>query len=160
MIFTMKAIIWFAAAVAAMPSSLSGPTDIMGVGNGIGNKGNANVRFPVPDDITVKQATDKCGDQAQLSCCNKATYAGDTTDIDEGVLAGTLKNLLGAVGPGSEGLGLFEQCSHLDIPIIAIADIVNKRCQQNIACCQRTESDASGSLIGIALPCIALGSLL
>jgi hypothetical protein len=114
--FTVKAIIWFAAAVAAMPSSPSGPSEINAAGNGIGNKGNANVRFPVPDDITVKQATDKCGDQAQLSCCNKATWAGDTTDIDEGVLAGTLKNLLGAVGPGSEGIGLFEQCSHLDIP--------------------------------------------
>jgi hypothetical protein len=116
----MKAIVWFAAAGAAIPSSPSGPTEIKGVGNGRNIEDDTHVRFPVPDDITVKQATDKCGDQAQLSCCNKATYAGDTTDIDEGVLAGTLKILLGVVGPGSEGFGLFEQCSKLDIPGLSL----------------------------------------
>nr|6GCJ_A Chain A, Hydrophobin [Aspergillus fumigatus A1163] len=137
--------------------------DVNAAGNGVGNKGNANVRFPVPDDITVKQATEKCGDQAQLSCCNKATYAGDVTDIDEGILAGTLKNLIGG-GSGTEGLGLFNQCSKLDlqIPIIGIPiqDLVNQKCKQNIACCQNSPSDASGSLIGLGLPCIALGSIL
>ncbi|GAQ09452.1 hydrophobin [Aspergillus lentulus] len=152
------AVLAFAVSVAALPQH-----DANAAGNGVGNKGNANVRFPVPDDITVKQATEKCGDQAQLSCCNKATYAGDVTDIDEGILAGTLKNLIGG-GSGSEGLGLFNQCSKLDlqIPIIAIAvqDLVNQKCKQNIACCQNSPSDASGSLIGLGLPCIALGSIL
>lgn len=152
------AVLAFAVSVAALPQH-----DVNAAGNGVGNKGNANVRFPVPDDITVKQATEKCGDQAQLSCCNKATYAGDVTDIDEGILAGTLKNLIGG-GAGTEGLGLFNQCSKLDlqIPIIGIPiqNLVNQKCKQNIACCQNSPSDASGSLIGLGLPCIALGSIL
>ncbi|RHZ49076.1 hydrophobin family protein [Aspergillus thermomutatus] len=157
--FTLSAaVLAFAVSVAALPQH-----DANAAGNGVGNKGNANVRFPVPDDMTIKQATEKCGDQAQLSCCNKATYAGDVTDIDEGILAGTLKNLIGG-GSGSEGLGLFDQCSKLDlqIPIIAIAvqDLVNQKCKQNIACCQNSPSDASDSLIGLGLPCIALGSIL
>ncbi|KAF7160818.1 hypothetical protein CNMCM5623_006412 [Aspergillus felis] len=152
------AVLAFAVSVAALPQK-----DINAAGNGVGNKGNANVRFPVPENMTVKQATEKCGDQAQLSCCNKAVYAGDVTDIDEGILAGTLKNLIGG-GSGSEGLGLFDQCSKLDlqIPIIAIPiqDLVNQKCKQNIACCQNSPSDASNSLIGLGLPCIALGSIL
>ncbi|GIJ85880.1 hypothetical protein Asppvi_004744 [Aspergillus pseudoviridinutans] len=152
------AVLAFAVSVAALPQK-----DLNAAGNGVGNKGNANVRFPVPENMTVKQATEKCGDQAQLSCCNKATYAGDVTDIDEGILAGTLKNLIGG-GSGSEGLGLFDQCSKLDlqIPIIGIPiqDLVNQKCKQNIACCQNSPSDAGESLIGLALPCIALGSIL
>jgi hypothetical protein len=103
------AVLALAVSVAALPQK-----DVNAAGNGVGNKGNANVRFPVPDNMTVKQATEKCGDQAQLSCCNKATWAGDVTDVDEGILAGTLKNLIGG-GSGSEGLGLFDQCSKLDL---------------------------------------------
>ncbi|PYH48844.1 hydrophobin family protein [Aspergillus saccharolyticus JOP 1030-1] len=156
------AVLALAATVAAMPSKPQADGNV-GVGNGVGNKGNSDVRFPVPDDVTVKQASAKCGDQAQLSCCNKATYAGDTTTIDDGILAGTLGNLIGT-GSGSEGLGLFDQCSKLDlqIPIIGIPiqDLVNQQCKQNIACCQGSPSDASDSLIGVALPCIALGSIL
>ncbi|GIK00154.1 hypothetical protein Aspvir_004174 [Aspergillus viridinutans] len=152
------AVLAFAVSVAALPQH-----DANAAGNGVGNKGNANVRFPVPDNMTVKQATEKCGDQAQLSCCNKATYAGDVTDIDEGILAGTLKNLIGG-GSGSEGLGLFDQCSKLDLQVAIIAipiqDLVNQKCKQNIACCQNSPSDASNSLIGLGLPCIALGSIL
>ncbi|KAL4917979.1 hypothetical protein BDW62DRAFT_210890 [Aspergillus aurantiobrunneus] len=158
------AVVAFTASVAALPPAPHAPDSVdtaagNGVGNGAGNKGNSNVRFPVPDDVTVKQASDKCGDQAQLSCCNKAVYAGDTTEVDEGLLAGALSNLLGA-GSGSEGLGLFEQCSKLNIPIIGITDILNQQCKQNIACCQDSPSDASESLIGVGLPCIALGSIL
>ncbi|RHZ68971.1 hypothetical protein CDV55_106578 [Aspergillus turcosus] len=157
--FTLSAaVLAFAVSVAALPQH-----DANAAGNGVGNKGNANVRFPVPDDMTIKQATEKCGDQAQLSCCNKATYAGDVTDIDEGILAGTLKNLIGG-GSGSEGLGLFDQCSKLDLQVailaIPIQDLVNQKCKQNIACCQNSPSDASDSLIGLGLPCIALGSIL
>ncbi|KAI9930085.1 hypothetical protein MW887_011895 [Aspergillus wentii] len=105
------AVLALATTVAALP-----PADVggKGIGNGAGNKGNADVKFPVPDDITVKQAQAKCGDQAELSCCNKATYAGDTTTIDDGLLAGALSNLIGA-GSGAEGLGLFDQCSKLPL---------------------------------------------
>ena len=75
--FTISAVLALAATVAALPPV--GPSSAGGEGNanGVANKGNTNVRFPVPDDMTVKQAQAKCGDQAQLSCCNKATYAGD-----------------------------------------------------------------------------------
>ncbi|KAK9850223.1 hypothetical protein MYU51_012629 [Penicillium brevicompactum] len=120
-------------------------------------------RFPVPGDLTVKQAQSKCGDQAQLSCCNKAVYAGDTTDVNSGILGGTLSNLIGA-GSGASGAGIFDQCSKLDaqIPIIAISvqDIVNQKCKQNIACCANSGSNADNDLIGAGLPCVALGSIL
>jgi len=98
-----------AAGAAALPPSAGG----VGNGNGVGNKGNTAVKFPVPEHMTVKQAQAKCGDQAQLSCCNKATYAGDTTDVNKGILAGTLSHLIGT-GSGADGLGLFDQCSQLD----------------------------------------------
>ncbi|KAE8152498.1 fungal hydrophobin [Aspergillus avenaceus] len=152
-----------AAVLALATSVVALPPAAPGVGNGLGNKGNSDIKFPVPDNVSVKQAAEKCGDQAQLSCCNKVTYAGDTTEVDEGLLAGALSNLLGA-GSGSEGLGLFDQCSKLplQIPIIAIAlqDMVNQQCKQNIACCQNSPSSADGNLIGLGLPCIALGSII
>lgn len=84
------AIFAFAASVAAAPG---GP------------------HFPVPDDMTVKQAQTKCGDQAKLSCCNKANY-GDTTNVNPGVLSGLLQNL-----GGNGGLGLFDGCSELNLDI-------------------------------------------
>jgi hypothetical protein len=143
--FTISAVLALAATVAALPPV--GPS-AGGVGNanGVANKGNTNVRFPVPDDMTVKQAQAKCGDQAQLSCCNKATYAGDTTDVNSGMLGGTLSNLIGS-GSGADGLGLFDQCSKLDLQIpiliaIPIQDLINQKCKQNIACCQNSPSSA------------------
>ncbi|PYH92239.1 fungal hydrophobin [Aspergillus ellipticus CBS 707.79] len=152
--FSIAAVLAIAATVSALPGS---------VGNGVGNKGNSDVKFPVPDDLTVKQAEAKCGDQAELSCCNKATYAGDSTEVSDGILAGTLSNLISG-GSGSEGLGLFDQCSKLplQVPIIAVAlqDFVNQQCKQNIACCQSSPSSASDDLIGVGLPCIALGSII
>jgi hypothetical protein len=66
-------------------------------------------QFTVPSSMTVEQGSSKCGTQAQLSCCNKAKYGGDTTAI-----GGALSNLLGA-GSAAEGLGIFTECSKLDI---------------------------------------------
>ncbi|KAJ5602762.1 hypothetical protein N7537_005718 [Penicillium hordei] len=154
--FTLSAVVLaFAGLAAAMPAE--------NVGNGLQHKNGDAPRFPVPDSLTVKQAQAKCGDQAQLSCCNKATYAGDTTDINSGMLGGTLSNLIGA-GSGASGLGIFDQCSKLDaqIPIFAIAvqDILNQKCKQNIACCANSPSTASEDLVGAGLPCVALGSIL
>ena len=99
-----------AAGVAALPPSAGGE----GNANGVANKGNTDVRFSVPESMTVKQAQDKCGNQAQLSCCNRAVYAGDSTDLNKGILAGTLSHIAGT-GSGAEGLGLFSQCSNLDV---------------------------------------------
>ncbi|KAL2833507.1 rodlet protein [Aspergillus pseudoustus] len=149
------AVVAFAASVAALPPAPGAQY----AGNGVGNKGNSNVKFPVSKDVTVKQASDKCGDQAQLSCCNKASYSGDTTEVADGILAGALSNLLGA-GSGAEGLGLFDECSKLDLSVLAIQDLINQQCKQNIACCQDSGSSADNDLIGVSLPCIALGSIL
>ncbi|KAJ5151494.1 uncharacterized protein N7482_010746 [Penicillium canariense] len=128
-----------ATGVAALPPSAGG----VGNANGVANKGNVAMRFPVPDSMTVKQAQAKCGDQAQLSCCNHATWAGDTTDVNSKILAGTLSNLVGT-GSGATGLGLFDQCSQVDVQvtalfgIIGVQDLLKKKCQQNIACCQNS----------------------
>ncbi|PWY87100.1 fungal hydrophobin [Aspergillus sclerotioniger CBS 115572] len=118
--------------------------------------------FPAPAGMTVSQGQDTCGDQASLSCCNQANYAGDTTTYNDGILSGLLGNLLGA-GSGSEGLGLADQCSKVDLEaldLLGLNDLLNTQCEQNVACCQDSGASADGSLVGVALPCIALGSLL
>ncbi|KAI9932326.1 hypothetical protein ASPWEDRAFT_39784 [Aspergillus wentii DTO 134E9] len=141
--FTIAAL---AATVAALPSPQ--------VNN------NDSVRFPVGNDVDVHQAQAKCGDQAKLSCCNKASYSGDTTAVNNGLLSGVLSGLLGA-GGSSEGLGLFDQCSELSVTaLLGLNNLVNQQCKQNIACCQNSESNANGGLINVAVPCIALGSIL
>lgn len=117
-----------AATVIALPPSAGGT----GNGNGAANQGNTDVRFSVPDDMTAKQAQAKCGDQAQLSCCNKAVYAGDSS--------------------GGSGIELFDQCSKLDIQIpiliaIPLQDLVNQNCKQNVTCCQNSSSSAVSNLI-------------
>ncbi|CEJ54630.1 Putative Hydrophobin [Penicillium brasilianum] len=128
-------------------------------------RGHGQIRFPVPDSLTVKEAQAKCGDQAQLSCCNHATYAGDTTDVSSGILAGTLSHIAGT-GSGADGLGLFDQCSQLDVQVpillgaIGVQDLIKKHCQQNIACCQNSPSNAGDDLVGLGLPCVALGAVL
>ncbi|KAJ5619949.1 hypothetical protein N7510_003933, partial [Penicillium lagena] len=145
----------FISAVAAMPSAF-------GNSNGWANKGNTDVDWSVPDGMTVHEAQAKCGNQAQLSCCNKARYAGDTTDAEKGILAGALSNLISG-GSGADGLGLFDQCSRLDLQIgllIPVQDLVKKKCQQNIACCQGSGADADHDLVGAGLPCVALGALI
>ena len=77
-------------------------------------EGHEHPRFKVPDGMTVKEAQAKCGDQAQLSCCNKATYAGDTTDVNSGILGGTLSNFIGPA-PVLKVLVSSDQCSKLDV---------------------------------------------
>lgn len=121
-----------AATATALPQSAGG----FGNGNGVDNQGNTDMRFKVPDDMTVKQAQAKCGNQAQLSCCNKAVYAGG--------------------GSGGSGIELFDQCSKLDIQIpiliaIPIQDLVNQNCKQNVACCQTSPSTAVSSAIPLLL---------
>ncbi|KAI2793695.1 Hydrophobin [Penicillium oxalicum] len=139
------------------------PADQSTSANGLRAQKDSDVRWHVPTSMTIQEAQAKCGDQAQLSCCNKATYAGDTTDVNSGIGGGLLSNLIGS-GSGAEGIGAFEQCSKLDlqIPIIGIPiqDLVNQKCKQNIACCANSPSTASNDLVGAALPCIALGSIL
>lgn len=87
----------FAAIALASPQSDGGGT------------GNSDVKFPVDPELTIKQAEAKCGNDAQVSCCNKATYTHDITTSDTGPLPGVVQTAL-AGGPGSDGLGLFGQC--------------------------------------------------
>ncbi|KAJ5832768.1 hypothetical protein N7474_001079 [Penicillium riverlandense] len=150
-------VLTFISTVAAMPPAF-------GHSNGMGNMGNTDGLFPVPDDMTIDQAQAKCGNEAQLSCCNKARYAKDTTDAEKGILAGALSNLISG-GSASEGVGLFQECSQLDLQIpiligIPLQDLVKKKCQQNIACCQNSPSSADHDGVGAGLPCITLGALL
>ncbi|KAL4795183.1 hypothetical protein BDV19DRAFT_379072 [Aspergillus venezuelensis] len=117
-------------------------------------------QFPVPDGVTVKEASAKCGDKAQLSCCNNAKYGGDTTEVFDGLGAGLLSDILGA-GSASDGLGVFDECSKVDISVlIGVEDLINQQCKQNIACCAASPGSADEDLVGATLPCIALGSIL
>ncbi|KAI9035874.1 hydrophobin family protein [Aspergillus affinis] len=125
-------------------------------------KPNDFVKFPAPKGMTVKEGQEKCGDQAQLSCCNKASVGGDTTNVHEG--GGQLSGILGA-GSASEGASLFSECSKLDAQVtvlllLGVQDVLDQQCKQNVACCQTSGADASDSLVGASLPCIALGSIL
>lgn len=69
-----------------------------------------NILHPAPDGMTVEQARQRCGHKARLSCCNDATYTGDDTKVNSGVVS----DVLGA-GAGSQGVGLFSGCSKLDL---------------------------------------------
>ncbi|KAJ5948391.1 conidial hydrophobin Hyp1/RodA [Penicillium verhagenii] len=139
----------FAATAVALPQS--------------GSDGNI---FPVSNGMTVEQAQAKCGNNSTVSCCKKTTYTKDITTSNNGPLAGVLQSALGG-GPGGDGLGLFGQCNDLslNIPVLNVVgggvdQLINQKCKQNIACCQNTESNADGDLIGVAIPCVALGSLI
>ncbi|KAE8146048.1 hypothetical protein BDV25DRAFT_56751 [Aspergillus avenaceus] len=106
-----------------------------------------DIIFPAPDGVTYKQAVDKCGDQTQLSCCNKATVAGDTTSVEQGLGAGLLSDLLGA-GSGSQGASLWSECSKLDVDVTIVIlsgqDLLNQQCKQNVACCQKSGATSVG----------------
>lgn len=97
----------FAAAALAMPHSPGAE----GSGDGVGG-GDSNVKFPVKKETTIEQAQAKCGNDAKVSCCNKATYTHDITNVNAGPLAGVLQSALGG-GPGGDGLGLFGQCNDI-----------------------------------------------
>lgn len=59
----------------------------------------------------VEDAVNKCGDGAKMSCCNKINKSEGISQNNIGVLS----NVLGAIG--SEGLGLGQGCTQLDIPV-------------------------------------------
>lgn len=93
----------------------------------------------VPDDMTVEQGVNKCGNEAKLKCCNEANYnSGDVKNAQSGLLG--LGSLLGSNGPNSPGLGLFDQCSDLGVGVGVLgagaSQLLNSKCEQNIACCQ------------------------
>jgi hypothetical protein len=62
-------------------------------------------------DNKVEDAVSKCGNGAQMSCCNKINKNQGVSQNNIGVLS----NVLGAIG--SEGLGLGQGCTQLNIPV-------------------------------------------
>ncbi|KAJ6111270.1 conidial hydrophobin Hyp1/RodA [Penicillium sp. IBT 16267x] len=115
----------------------------------------------IPKGMTVSQAQAKCGDNAKVNCCNKYTSNKDITTSNSGPLSGALQSAL------AQGLGIGEQCNDLslNIPVLNVVgggvdQLINQKCKQNIACCQNTGSSADNNLVGVALPCVALGSLI
>ncbi|KAL4727847.1 hypothetical protein ACLX1H_004537 [Fusarium chlamydosporum] len=105
-------------------------------------------RYPSIDQITVEQANNACGNNMEVTCCN--TVKNEATG--------------NAVGNGPEllnDLNLFGQCSKLQVDVLAIANnLLQKECGAHAACCQNSPSTASGGLVNLALPCVALAGLL
>ncbi|RHZ54424.1 hypothetical protein CDV55_101544 [Aspergillus turcosus] len=116
------------------------------------------------NEYTLEQAQNKCGENNVVSCCNKVVKQGDTTTINSGFLDGVAGNVLGGAG----AIGLLEGCSKIDLlaPIgvlggaVGAQDLLNKNCQQTVACCQGQKSSATGGLIvANVAPCIPIGSI-
>jgi len=77
--------------------------------------------------VTLKQAQNKCGSQAKVSCCNKKIESGDSYNQNKGLLSGGILNgLLG--GKGSEGLGVFDQCNELSVTGEFVLWICGREC--------------------------------
>lgn len=57
--------------------------------------------------MTVEEASSSCGDNQQISCCNK-TEQGDDVSKADGVLSGLLNGALG-------DLSLADQCSAISV---------------------------------------------
>ena len=89
-----------------------------------------NVRNnPSIEQITVAQANNACGNNMSVTCCNKVTNTPAGNAVGNG--AGLLN-----------GLSLFDQCSKLQVDVIAIANgLLNKECSANAACCQNSGSN-------------------
>jgi len=142
---------FFAAALLFISTAMALPSAVSSV-------------FPVPAGTTMQSAEAKCGTDAKVSCCNKTTYTHDITNDNSGLLAGVLQSAIGG-GPGGDGLGLFDGCSDLSlsVPVLDVlgqlTQLDSQKCKQTIACCQNSPSSANG-LVAVALPCVALGSLL
>ncbi|KAE8167747.1 hypothetical protein BDV40DRAFT_252619 [Aspergillus tamarii] len=149
--FSIATVLALATAVAALPPA---------VGTGAGQQvGHAKNKFELPENLTTKQAAEKCGSNAELKCCNKEVKTGDFTKVEEGLLNGLLENLIGG-GQGSEGAAILDQCTNIPVNVLDIPIVQpQKQCNQPISCCQNTKSSADGNLIGVGLPCIALSSL-
>ncbi|OQE20127.1 hypothetical protein PENFLA_c017G07489 [Penicillium flavigenum] len=107
----------------------------------------------------VEHAVNQCGNGAQMSCCNKINKNEGVSQNNIGVLS----NVLGIIG--GDGLGLGQGCTQLDIPVsvlgaAGLTDFLKKNCQQAVGCCQNSNSQANGNLVGVAAPCVSFGSLL
>ncbi|KAK6212370.1 hypothetical protein LQW54_005323 [Pestalotiopsis sp. IQ-011] len=107
-------------------------------------------------DVTVGSAGDVCGEDLELSCCNK----GDTDDHSTDVASGLLSSL-DIAGDLLKGAAFFGGCSKLDLGLGAVAglgltDLLNQQCKQSVACCQHSGGAPQQGLINAQLPCVAV----
>ncbi|UNI21279.1 hypothetical protein JDV02_007281 [Purpureocillium takamizusanense] len=110
-------------------------------------------KFPPMHEISVSEANDACGNNMELNCCNK--------ESDQAAGHGDVSKNPGVVGGVLDGLSLFDQCSQLSVAaLIGVQDLLKAHCVGKAACCQRSPSNAAGGLVNLALPCIALNSLI
>ncbi|MGJ2371675.1 hydrophobin family protein, partial [Salmonella enterica subsp. enterica serovar Paratyphi A] len=100
--------------------------------------------------MTYGEVKQYCGANQEISCCNQKKTASDN-----GLLNGVLSQ------------GLVGQCSKLNVAAAAgLTDNLNldqNHCKGgSVACCQSADksADQTVGLINLALPCIAIGSLL
>ncbi|KAK2744757.1 hypothetical protein FQN55_006513 [Onygenales sp. PD_40] len=120
----------------------------------------ATVAVAVPNDYSapkkpkmdIEQVQNTCG-QAQVSCCNKQIKSVNGGDKNSGLLSGVLGTVLG----GGSNVGIFDQCSKLNVAaLIGVTDILNGgTCGQTVACCQGNEQKTEG-LVAVGLPCIPI----
>ena len=66
-------------------------------------------------DVDVQAAQQKCGTQTIASCCNNKIESGETYEKNKGLLSGVLSGLLSGGNGGSDGLGVFDKCSDLNL---------------------------------------------
>jgi hypothetical protein len=111
--FSSLATLALASTVLAAPQPALGPVGgLIGSLGGGGGTGNTAASLPaVPSGTTLGSAINTCGNNAQLSCCNKADTSGDSVSEASGVLSGLLQGL----GNNLQGVGLFDQCSKLSV---------------------------------------------
>ncbi|RMJ21452.1 Conidial hydrophobin Hyp1 RodA [Aspergillus sp. HF37] len=147
--FSLAAItLAFAATVAAAPQS--------------GKHGN---KFLVSDDVDVEQKVNKCATNAKVRCCNdQEINTGDSQNVKKGLLAGgLLGGLLPSNGANSDSVKLFDQCSDLGVGVGVLgagaSQLLNSKCEQNIACCQDTKFKQNG-VVNVGLGCVGLGSII
>lgn len=117
--------------------------------------------WPVKHDVTVEEVKTVCGEENQVLCCNEVSYVDESHDKVIGPLAGALGNLLGGKN-GAKGLGLFDQCSHLNLngmllclrrvsvapqtnnitALGGVSELIHSQCKTNIACCNGNKASA------------------
>ncbi|KAL1991929.1 hypothetical protein VTN49DRAFT_5237 [Thermomyces lanuginosus] len=98
--------------------------------------------WPVKHDVTVEEVKTVCGEENQVLCCNEVSYVDESHDKVIGPLAGALGNLLGGKN-GAKGLGLFDQCSHLNLNALGgVSELIHSQCKTNIACCNGNKASA------------------
>ncbi|OAA52831.1 class I hydrophobin [Beauveria brongniartii RCEF 3172] len=106
--------------------------------------------------MTLGQAGDRCGADQSIYCCNEKTTKIEHSSPETG-LGGLLGATIGADGLLSHLLGT---CTKIPVNVLAIGNLLQSECTNRAACCHNTPSVAYGGLVNLALPCVAIGSLI